>query len=201
MRDALSKPAWRRWARTLPSPAPHAPAVRAALADFLGPAPGTVAAYVALPDEVDLAGLFAGPAGSLLGGARSEGPGGRAAPPVRPEVVALPRLGDDDRVTWHRDGGSGEPHRTGVVQPGAGAAPIDPAELDVVLVPGRLFDRHGIRLGRGGGHYDRLVPTLGDEVPVVGVTVDARVVDRLPTEAHDAPMTHLATETGVRAVG
>lgn len=201
MRDALSKPAWRRWARALPSPAPHAPAVRSALAQFLGPSPGTVAAYVALPDEVDLAGLFAGSAGALLGGATSEGPGGATAPPVRPGVVALPRIGDDDQVRWHRSGGTGEPHRTGVVQPDADAAPIDPADLDVVLVPGRLFDRHGIRLGRGGGHYDRLVPVLGDQVRVVGVTVDARVVDRLPTEAHDAPMTHLATETGVRAVG
>jgi 5-formyltetrahydrofolate cyclo-ligase len=32
------------------------------------------------------------------------------------------------------------------------------------------------------------------------VTVEERVVPRLPTERHDAPMTHLATRSGVRAV-
>lgn len=102
-------------------------------------------------------------------------------------TVVLPRL-EGDEVTWH----------------GAGAGPVDPSGLDVLLVPGRAFDRHGIRLGRGGGHYDRLLPRLRPGVPTVGVTVDERVVPRLPTQPHDAPMTHLATQSGVhvvRAVG
>ncbi|HEX4902964.1 MAG TPA: 5-formyltetrahydrofolate cyclo-ligase, partial [Acidimicrobiales bacterium] len=97
--------------------------------------------------------------------------------------VALPRH-DGDAVTFHV----------------ADGALVDPAELDVLLVPGRAFDRRGIRLGRGGGHYDRFLPRLRAGVPVVGVTVDERVVPRLPAEPHDVPMTHLATESGVRAV-
>jgi len=99
------------------------------------------------------------------------------------DAVVLPRR-DGDLVTWHRPDGS----------------PVGPADLDVVLVPGRLFDRDGFRLGRGGGHYDRLLPRLRPGVPAVGVTVGARVVERVPREPHDVPMTHLATETGVRAV-
>lgn len=75
--------------------------------------------------------------------------------------------------------------------------PVDASDVDIVLVPARAFDRHGYRLGRGGGHYDRLLPTLRPGVPVVGVTCTARIVDRLPREPHDVPMTHLATETGV----
>jgi len=99
-------------------------------------------------------------------------------------AVALPRR-HRDAVTWHRADGS----------------PVRPGELDVVLVPGRAFDRHGLRLGRGGGHYDRLLPARRAGVPAIGVTVEARIVDRLPREPHDVPMTHLATEAGVRAVG
>lgn len=72
------------------------------------------------------------------------------------------------------------------------------AEIAVVLVPARVFDRHGFRLGRGGGHYDRLLPRLAPRVPVIGVGCTARIVDRLPREAHDVPMTHLVTEHGVR---
>jgi len=100
------------------------------------------------------------------------------------DAVVLPRL-EGDVVTWH----------------GADGRSVDPVELDVLLVPGRAFDRRGTRLGRGGGHYDRLLPRLGPGVPAVGVTVDERVVPRLPTEPHDAPMTHLATQSGVRALG
>ena len=72
-----------------------------------------------------------------------------------------------------------------------------PADLAAVLVPGRLFDHDGYRLGRGGGHYDRLLPLLRPGTPVIGLTTQARVVERLPREAHDVPMTHLATEQGI----
>ena len=75
--------------------------------------------------------------------------------------------------------------------------PVDARDVDIVLVPARAFDRDGYRLGRGGGHYDRLLPTLRPGVPVVGVACTARIVDRLPREPHDVPMTHLATEKGV----
>ena len=128
--------------------------------------------YVALPDEVALAGL-------------------QIADPV------LPRLGDDGVMTLHRDDRRRERHRLGIDQPAADRPEVDPTELAAVVVPGRAFDRNGYRLGRGGGHYDRLLPRLGAGTPVVGVTVTARIVARLPREAHDRPMTHLATETGV----
>ena len=74
---------------------------------------------------------------------------------------------------------------------------LDVDAIAAVLVPARVFDREGYRLGRGGGHYDRLLPRLRAGVPTIGVTCASRLVDRLPREPHDVPMTHLATETGV----
>ncbi|MFO8150044.1 MAG: 5-formyltetrahydrofolate cyclo-ligase [Trueperaceae bacterium] len=91
-------------------------------------------------------------------------------------------------------------HPYGFLQPRPDAPPVDPGEIDLVLVPGLAFDAHGARLGHGQGHYDRLLPTLPGHVPRVGVTLDALVVELLPTEPHDAPMTHLLTPGGIRAI-
>ena len=71
------------------------------------------------------------------------------------------------------------------------------AELDVLLLPGLAFDLWGTRLRRGAGYFDRLLMRVDLTVPVVGVTAAAVVVDRLPRESHDMPMSFLATEEGV----
>lgn len=164
-----SKREWRRWARTLGPVDPDVAArVARHVASFLDHLDGRVLGYHALPDEVPLE----------LG-------------------TVLPRLGDDGTMTLHVDDGRRERHPFGMDQPAAGAPDVDPGDLAAVLVPGRVFDRAGYRLGRGGGHYDRLLPRLAPGTPVIGVTCASRVVDALPREPHDRPMTHLATEHGV----
>lgn len=195
MRASLTKPAWRQWVRTLAPPTgSQTAAVRDGLAAFLGTRPGSVAAYLPLPGEVDL--------GDLLASARQDRritrlPGHAT---VLADVVALPFLEEYGSVTWRSDEGDRERNDLGFDQPAGHLPTVDPFDFDVVLVPGRLFDAHGVRLGRGGGHYDRLLPRLRPGAAVVGVAVEDRVVPRLPTERHDRPMTHLATEAGVRAV-
>lgn len=170
------KAQWRRWAGTLPPVDPSSVRrIVAHLDGLLAGVDGPVLAYVALPDEIPLGALDA------------------------PPVLVLPRLGDDGAMTLHLDDGVLERHRYGIQQPPAGALAVGPEELSAVLVPGCVFDREGYRLGRGGGHYDRLVPRLAAGVPVIGVTTDDRIVDRLPREPHDRPMTHLVTETGPRS--
>jgi 5-formyltetrahydrofolate cyclo-ligase len=71
-------------------------------------------------------------------------------------------------------------------------APLGPhalAEADLVLVPALAVDRTGIRLGRGAGHYDRSLPLVDRDTPVIAVVRDDELVDRLPAEAHDVRMT------------
>lgn len=77
---------------------------------------------------------------------------------------------------------------------------LPPAALDGVLVPGAAFDRHGYRLGYGGGFYDRLLPLLRADCRVVGVAFEAQLVDSLPHEAHDQRVPALVTERGWREV-
>ena len=121
--------------------------------------------------------------------------------PLASRVAAwLTRVPGKGRITVHPYDSPRETHRYGFTQPTAGAPTADPAVIDVVLVPGLAFDRAGVRLGRGGGHYDRFLGTLRGDALIVGVIPSALLVDRLPREPHDLPMTHLVTEKGVMPV-
>jgi len=62
-----------------------------------------------------------------------------------------------------------------------------------VLVPALAVDRRGVRLGRGGGFYDRSLPLCAPGARLVAVVRDEEVVDELPAEPHDVPMTHALT--------
>ncbi len=100
------------------------------------------------------------------------------------------------RLDWNRL----ETHRFGYLQPAATAEVVPPEEIELALVPGLTYDLFGTRLGYGQGYYDRFLPQLRGDVPRVGVTLDALVVPQLPRDVFDVPVTHLATESGVRQI-
>lgn len=67
-----------------------------------------------------------------------------------------------------------------------GAAFTDYGSIDLAVIPGVAFDRHGNRLGRGRGYYDRLLARLGRVgVPTIGVCFDFQKLDAIPAETHD----------------
>ena len=74
---------------------------------------------------------------------------------------------------------------------------MDPAEIDLVLVPGLAFDAAGGRLGRGGGFYDRFLATLGPAAARVGVAFDAQILPEVPTDGLDARMSCVVTDARV----
>lgn len=67
------------------------------------------------------------------------------------------------------------------------------AEAAMVLVPALAVDRHGVRLGRGSGFYDRSLGLLGPSTRLIAVVRDDELVDELPVEPHDVPVTHALT--------
>ncbi len=71
---------------------------------------------------------------------------------------------------------------------------LDPAELDMAVVPGLAFTRDGGRLGQGGGHYDRFLPRLRSDCVTIGACFVEQLVDELPTEPHDHRVDHVATD-------
>ncbi len=75
---------------------------------------------------------------------------------------------------------------------------------DVVLLPGLAVDREGMRLGRGGGSYDRVLARLAraGAAPALVVLLYAdEVVARVPREPHDHPVHAVITPEGVRRFG
>ncbi|MET8567798.1 5-formyltetrahydrofolate cyclo-ligase [Streptomyces sp. NPDC004783] len=72
---------------------------------------------------------------------------------------------------------------------------------DVVLLPGLAVDERGMRLGRGGGSYDRVLARLeraGARPALLVLLYDREVVARVPEEPHDRPVDAVVTPSGVR---
>ncbi|GAB1812517.1 5-formyltetrahydrofolate cyclo-ligase [Mycobacterium sp. MUNTM1] len=67
------------------------------------------------------------------------------------------------------------------------------AQAGVVLVPALAVDRRGARLGRGRGFYDRSLGGRDPHAPLIAVVRDAEVLDEVPADPHDVPMTHALT--------
>ena len=59
------------------------------------------------------------------------------------------------------------------------------AEATLILVPALAVDHRGVRLGRGGGHYDRTLPLAKAGTPLIAVVRDDEVLPWLPFEPHD----------------
>ena len=97
-------------------------------------------------------------------------------PPLNPESGPLghrwnyPRV-DGSHLVFHQIRALSEltTGSFGIAEPPPGLPPVDPWDFDLVLCPGLGFDRTGTRLGRGKGHYDRILSDTRPGIPLVGV--------------------------------
>ena len=141
----------------------------------------TVAAYVSVGTEPGT--------GALLDGLLALG-----------KRVVLPVLLPDGDLDWgtYRGDGSLVAAGRGLLEPTDRLGPEAVATADAVLVPGLAVSPTGLRLGRGGGSYDR---ALG-RVPIGTFTCvllhDEEVGLDVPVEPHDRPVTAAATPSGIR---
>lgn len=103
--------------------------------------------------------------------------------------VALPRV-RDHVMSFHAIAGPWELERGvfGILQPPASAPRRSPSEASLIIVPGLAFTRSGLRLGRGGGYYDRFLSVRPPGSRAVGVCLDLQVYDELPVQERDMPV-------------
>jgi 5-formyltetrahydrofolate cyclo-ligase len=145
---------------------------------------GTVAAYVSVGREPGTR--------PLLDALRARG--------VR---VLLPVLLPDNDLDWgtYRGPEQLEPAGRGLLEPaGERLGPDAVVTADAVLLPGLAVDARGMRLGRGGGSYDRVLARLtaaGAHPALVVLLYANEVVARVPVEPHDHPVHAVVTPDGV----
>lgn len=64
-------------------------------------------------------------------------------------------------------------------------------EMELVVVPGLIFNEEGYRIGYGGGYYDKFLADFkGDTISIV---FEEQLKNEIPTESHDIPVDAIIT--------
>jgi 5-formyltetrahydrofolate cyclo-ligase len=112
--------------------------------------------------------------------------------------VLLPVVPPDGReLAWAVDTGRLAPGRFGLLEPlGPRLGPTAVGTAEVVVVPALAIARDGVRLGRGGGYYDRALRHARPDAVVVALVFDDELLDELPAEPHDRRVGVVVTPSG-----
>lgn len=133
-----------------------------------------VALYVAVPPEPETA--------PLRGWFESRG--------VR---VLLPVLHTDNDLGWGEARSGLVLGRFGLSEPAVDLGVDKIRSAEVVLCPALAVSTTGVRLGRGGGSYDRALTRIAPGVPVVAVVYDHEVLEQVASAPHDRPADYALT--------
>lgn len=90
-----------------------------------------------------------------------------------------------------------EPGTWDIPEPREDLPRVPPEEIDVVVVPGALFDEGGGRCGYGGGFYDNFLPGTRDDAVRISLALELQLVDDVPCEPHDLGIHIVVTEERV----
>lgn len=84
-----------------------------------------------------------------------------------------------------------KPGAFGIREPDRDRCPrVSLSEIDLILTPGLAFSRDGLRLGQGGGFYDRLLADAHAEK--IGICFRQQLLEAVPVELHDARVDRVA---------
>ncbi len=72
--------------------------------------------------------------------------------------------------------------------------PFPITDIEVVLIPGVVFDYNGYRIGYGGGYYDRFLVKCNTSLYKIGVAFNFQVVKDLPILDHDYALDKIVTD-------
>jgi len=90
------------------------------------------------------------------------------------------------------------PGAMGILEPDPGRTKTCPTdEVNLIVIPGAVFDRKGHRIGYGGGYYDRLLARTPREAFRVGLAYGRQLVEEIPAESHDEKLDLVVTEDGL----
>lgn len=84
----------------------------------------------------------------------------------------------------------------GVPEPvGELLSPLAVNDVDLLIIPAAAVDRGGMRLGWGRGYFDKTIGSMERCPPVFAVVFDSEILDEVPRDVHDQPVTGVVTPT------
>ncbi len=99
--------------------------------------------------------------------------------------VAVPKIyGTEMRFVYLRENSPIAPGYKGIPEPVGDEIAREPDAL--MLMPGLAFTKEGLRMGYGGGFYDRFL--AAEPHPTLALCYDFQLLPELPTQAHDIPV-------------
>ena len=112
--------------------------------------------------------------------------------------VLLPITRKDGLLDWivATPGGDITEGMFGLPEPvGDVLGPIAVNDVDLLVIPAAAVDRSGMRLGWGRGYFDKTIGSMERCPPVYAVVFDSEVVDEVPSDRLDQPVTGVVTPT------
>lgn len=74
----------------------------------------------------------------------------------------------------------------GIKEPDTSKTPVEPGDIDVVVLPALAYNEEGTRLGAGGGFYDRYIGSMGSARPyLLGICYEFQICSDVPSDGHD----------------
>jgi 5-formyltetrahydrofolate cyclo-ligase len=112
--------------------------------------------------------------------------------------VLLPVSRNDGLLDWvvAEPGAAVADGLLGVPEPiGEVLSPIAVGDVDLLVIPAAAVDAAGMRLGWGRGYFDKTLGSMENRPPVYAVLFDSELVDEVPRDLHDQPVTGVVTPT------
>jgi 5-formyltetrahydrofolate cyclo-ligase len=90
------------------------------------------------------------------------------------------------------------PGTYGILEPDIKVASlIRPSQIDMVVIPGSVFDRQCGRYGYGGGYFDRFLSIEAPQALRIGLAFSLQVLQEIPLKTHDQRMDIIVTENEI----
>lgn len=121
-----------------------------------------------------------------------------AAAVARGIRVLLPVTRADGLLDWAvaEDEGLTAEGMFGLPEPvGELLSPVAVNDVDLLVIPAAAVDRTGMRLGWGRGYFDKTIGSMEKCPPVYAVIFDSELLDEVPRDLHDQPVSGVVTPT------
>ncbi len=108
--------------------------------------------------------------------------------------IFLPKIQKEKKISIHKVNSLRElePGKHNIPEPSDICKEIDSSELDLVIMPGVAFNKKGVRIGYGGGYYDRFLKNTN--CPKIALAYDFQIHENVPGEIHDEKVDLIITE-------